>query len=98
MTGRSAQHQMRLNMTQNNLSYEKAFERLETILELMNSGKVPLEESIELYEEAEKLMQSCQKALNTAEKKIEQLTKERNGEVALGKEGQPQMETFNLNS
>jgi len=81
-------------MTQNNLSYEKAFERLEKILELMNSGKVPLEEAIKLFEEAEKLMQNCQTALNTAEKKIEQLMKGRNGEVVLEKTGQPVTESL----
>ena len=56
-------------MTQN-LSYEKAFERLEKILEMMNSGKTPLEESLKLFEEAENLMRSCTNSLNTAEKTI----------------------------
>ena len=83
-------------MTQTNLSYEKAFERLEKILELMNSGKVPLEEAIKLFEEAEKLMQSCQVALNTAEKKIEQLMKGRNGELVLEGTGRPQTEPFTV--
>ena len=55
--------------------YEKAFERLEKILEMMNSGKVPLEDSLKLYEEAEGLIRSCTTSLNTAEQKIEQLIK-----------------------
>ena len=63
------------------IPYEKAFERLEKILELMNSGKTPLEESLKLFEEAELLMRSCTLSLNTAEKTIEKLIKGRNNEL-----------------
>jgi exodeoxyribonuclease VII small subunit len=75
-------------MNQEILSFEKAFERLETILEKMNSGKVPLEDSLKLFEEAEKLIQTCNGRLQTAEKKIETLIKAR-GEVALDAEQKP---------
>lgn len=81
-------------MTQNPLSYEKAFERLEKILELMNSGKIPLEESLRLFEEAEHLMRACTSSLNTAEKKIEMLMKGRNQEVALDASQKPKTEPF----
>ena len=81
-------------MAQNPLSYEKAFERLEQILEQMNSGKTPLEESLKLYEEAEKLMRSCTASLNTAEQKIELLIKDRNNEVALDANQKPKTEAF----
>jgi exodeoxyribonuclease VII small subunit len=81
-------------MTQNPLSYEKAFERLEQILELMNSGKTPLEDSLKLYEEAEKLMRTCTASLNAAEQKIEQLIKSRNGEVAVDEKLQPKTASF----
>lgn len=64
------------------LTFEKAFERLEQILEKMNSGKTPLEESLKLFEEAERLMQSCSSRLQSAERKVEMLIKERSGEVA----------------
>jgi exodeoxyribonuclease VII small subunit len=70
-------------MTPHPLSYEKSFERLEKILEMMNSGKTPLEESLKLFEEAENLMQSCTQSLNTAEKTIEKLIKGRDGGVVL---------------
>ncbi len=78
--------------TENTLSYEQAFERLEKILELMNSGKVSLEESLKLYEEAEKLMNFCSSSLSSAEKKIEQLMKNRNGDLALDAKEQPKTE------
>lgn len=81
-------------MTQNPLSYEKAFERLEKILELMNSGKTPLEESLKLFEEAEHLMRACTTSLNTAEKKIEVLIKGRNQEVAVDSSQNPKTEAF----
>jgi exodeoxyribonuclease VII small subunit len=70
-------------MTPHPLSYEKSFERLEKILEMMNSGKTPLEESLKLFEEAELLMRGCNQSLNTAEKTIEKLIKGRNNEVVL---------------
>lgn len=62
-------------MTQNPLQFEKAFERLEQILNTMNSGKTPLEESLKLFEEAEMLIQTCSSRLTQAEKRIEQLIK-----------------------
>lgn len=65
------------------LSFEQAFERLEKILETMNEGKTSLEESLKLFEEAERLMRLCGSRLNTAEQKIEQLIKNRNGDASL---------------
>lgn len=81
-------------MTQETLSFEKAFERLEKILEAMNNGKTSLEESLRLYEEAEKLMRLCNTYLVQAEQKIEKLIKGRNGELALDEESRPRTEPF----
>jgi exodeoxyribonuclease VII small subunit len=64
-------------------SLESALLRLEQILEKMNSGAVPLEESLLLYEEADQLITACNKKLNDAEKKIEILIKNRSGETTL---------------
>ena len=61
--------------------FEKGFGRLEEILQKMNSGKVPLEESLQLYEEADKLLSSLGDELGNAEKKIEMLMKKRDGEL-----------------
>ncbi len=76
------------------LSFEAAYARLEEILEKMNSGKVSLEDSLKLYEEADKLITSCSKRLTEAEKKIEILIKNREGEVAVDEQGRPQMQAF----
>lgn len=81
-------------MTQDPLSFEQAFERLEKILEAMNGGKTPLEESLKLFEEAEKLMRTCQTRLSSAEQKVEQLIKSRTGEVAVDAEGRARTTPF----
>lgn len=80
-------------MTEDTLSFEKAFERLEQILETMNSGKTPLENSLKLFEEAEKLIQTCNTRLNAAEQKIEQLMKAK-GQIELGSDKLPKTEPF----
>lgn len=80
-------------MTQETPSFEKAFERLEEILEKMNGGKIALEESLKLFEEAEKLLHTCNHRLVTAEQKIEQLIKHK-GELALDAQQRPQTESF----
>ncbi len=75
-------------------SFETAYARLEEILDKMNSGNVALEESLKLYEEADKLIVWCSKRLNEAEKKIEILTKNREGEAVLDPSGKPQAQLF----
>ncbi len=74
--------------------FEKAFERLEAILEEMNGGKVSLDGSIKLYSEADKLIASCQKRLNDAEQTIELLIKGREGTLSLDDSNQPLAEAF----
>lgn len=71
------------------MNFEKSFERLEVILEKMNSGKTELDDSINLYEEADKLIHTCNQCLVEAEKKIEVLTKKRNGEIETDAENKP---------
>lgn len=71
------------------LSFEDAFARLEQILEKMNSGAVGLDESLKLYEEADKLIATCNKRLTDAERKIEMLVKNRNGDLVLGPDQRP---------
>ena len=58
------------------LNFENALERLQTILESMEKGDIPLAELIGKFEEGSILLQTCQKKLQTAELKIEQLTAE----------------------
>lgn len=78
-----------------NPSFEAAFLRLEEILEKMNSGTISLDESLSLYEEADKLILNCNKKLNDAERKIETLIKNRQGELTLGTDQKPITQDFN---
>jgi len=62
-------------------SFEEAIKRLEDIVEQLESPELPLEKSIELFEEGMKLSQFCNSKLNEAEKKITQLVKKPAGKV-----------------
>ena len=55
------------------LTFEDALERLETILESMESGNTPLAELIDRFEEGSTLLKTCQKKLKEAELRIERL-------------------------
>ena len=61
------------------IKFEKALERLEKIVEDLESGNISLEEALKKYEEGVKLSRSCQKKLDEAEKKIEVLTRSLDG-------------------
>lgn len=76
-------------MSESPFAFETAYTRLEEILEKMNHGKVSLEESLKLYEEADQLIASCSKRLQDAEKRIEILIKNREGELVLDTAGNP---------
>ncbi len=78
----------------NPLSFEEAFSRLETILEKINTGTLSLDESLLLYEEADRLIQQCNERLVQAEHKIEMLTKNRESNLMLSEKGAPLTEAF----
>lgn len=58
------------------LSFEKALLRLETIIEKLKDESLPMEESIELYEEGIMLSNQCTKTLEGAEQRIEKVHRE----------------------
>ena len=82
-------------MNEQPLSFESAYARLEEILEKMNSGKASLEDSLKLYEEADRLISWCSQTLTNAEKKIEILMKNREG-LQLDEQGRPLAQPFAL--
>jgi exodeoxyribonuclease VII small subunit len=61
------------------LSFEAALQRLETIVDTMEQGEVPLAELLSKYEEGTKLLQICESRLKDAELKIEKLKKQKDG-------------------
>jgi exodeoxyribonuclease VII small subunit len=62
-----------------NLSFETALTQLESIVESMESGDVPLAELLARFEQGNKLLKLCEVRLKDAELKIEQLKKQKNG-------------------
>jgi exodeoxyribonuclease VII small subunit len=52
------------------MSFEQTMKRLEEIVERLEEGNVPLDESIRMYEEGISLSKECMEKLNQAEKKI----------------------------
>jgi exodeoxyribonuclease VII small subunit len=65
------------------LPFEEALEKLEAIVESMESGELPLETLLARYEEGMKLAQACQGRLADAEIKIQQLEKAAGGALKL---------------
>lgn len=53
-----------------NLSFEAAFQDLEALVARMESGNLPLEDSVKLYERGQRLSAHCQALLEEAELKI----------------------------
>ena len=64
-------------------SFEDALTRLETIVESMESGDVPLAELLAKFEEGNVLLKTCEARLKEAELKIEQLKRQKDGSVTL---------------
>ncbi len=60
----------------NELSFEAAYAELETIITKLETGELPLEESVDLYERGRKLSDYCQSLLDKAELRVNQLTDE----------------------
>jgi exodeoxyribonuclease VII small subunit len=58
------------------LSFEDALKRLEVIVHRLESGEAPLDESIELYGEGDRLRALCEARLASAQARIEQIQRE----------------------
>ena len=65
------------------LPFEEALEKLESIVETMESDELPLETLLARYEEGTRLVRTCQAKLAEAELKIQQLEKNAAGELTL---------------
>ena len=65
----------------NDLSFEDALKRLEEIVRTLEKGEAPLDQSIELYQEGDRLKRHCEARLKAAQARIEQ--------IAFGSDGKP---------
>jgi exodeoxyribonuclease VII small subunit len=61
------------------LSFERAIEELETIVKRLEDGKVPLEESVSIYERGEVLKRRCEYLLRQAEARVEKIALDASG-------------------
>ena len=61
--------------------FEAALVRLEEIVQELEKGDLPLEQSLKLFEEGIKLSRICNNRLEEAERKVEILMKDKNGNV-----------------
>ena len=73
-------------MNQNNKTFEENMVRLEQIVRAMERGDVPLEESLELFQEGTALVGSCTKLLDDAELQVKK--------IATAADGSPVEEAF----
>src|ERR1700756_5388008 len=64
------------------LSFERAIEELETIVKRLEEGKVPLEESVTIYERGEALKRRCEELLRQAEARVEKITTDASGQAS----------------
>jgi exodeoxyribonuclease VII small subunit len=61
------------------LTFEMAIAELETIVKRLEEGKVPLEESVAIYERGEILKKRCEELLKQAEARVEKITLDASG-------------------
>ena len=63
------------------LPFERAIEELESIVKRLEDGKVPLEESVAIYERGEALKKRCEELLRQAEARVEKITLDAAGQA-----------------
>lgn len=64
-------------------NFEASMARLEEIVDLLDSGELPLEDAMKIFEEGMKLSHFCSDKLNQVEKRIQVLTKQEDGNFQL---------------
>lgn len=69
--------------SQKKQTFESSLQELEKIVRGLEEGDLSLEESLKLFEDGVKLSRECQERLNQAERRIEVLLKDENGNPAL---------------
>ena len=64
-------------------SFEETLQRLEMIVEKMESGEATLEKSLDWFEEGMELIKSCRDELEQAEQKVQEFVEKSSGEFDL---------------
>jgi exodeoxyribonuclease VII small subunit len=76
------------------VTFEAALKQLEEIVQRLERGELPLEESLKLYEEGIRLSRLCHAKLEEAEGKIELLMKDARGDLVMDEQGRPKKTPF----
>jgi exodeoxyribonuclease VII small subunit len=61
------------------MPFERAIDELESIIKRLEEGKVPLAESVAIYERGEALKRRCEELLKAAEARVEKITTDASG-------------------
>ena len=61
------------------IDFEAALKELEQVVEQLEAGDLPLEQSLELFEQGVRLSRDCQRRLDEAERRVEILLKDEDG-------------------
>jgi len=75
-------------------SFEAALKQLEEIVQRLEKGELPLEDSLKLYEDGVRLSRLCHAKLEEAEGRIEVLIKDARGELVTDAAGEPRRAPF----
>ena len=65
------------------ISYEKIFDQLEKIVQKMDSGDIPIEKSVELFEQGMILIKDGKEKLDNAEARVKKLIKGQDGKLGI---------------
>jgi exodeoxyribonuclease VII small subunit len=71
------------------LKFETALAEIERIVQDMENGNLPLEESIVAYRRGSELLRHCQRQLGEAERRIRLFENDELREVTLDRDGEP---------
>lgn len=71
---------MATNKKDEKFNFEKSIDRLNELVEKMEHGELPLEQSLHYFEEGIELIRRCQKVLTDAEQKVQILMQEQGKE------------------
>lgn len=80
---------MKNGQEQQGRSFEASLEALEQIVRQLESGDLPLEKSLELFEQGIRLSRECQERLSQAERRIEVLLRDNQGRPVVNAFSQP---------
>ncbi|MBU6300755.1 MAG: exodeoxyribonuclease VII small subunit [Verrucomicrobia bacterium] len=68
-----------MEQPKDDVPFEQAFQQLEQLVKNMESDRLPLDQLVEHYERGNRLLKTCQKRIQEAEKRIEQIASGKTG-------------------